>query len=328
MKHQASSYRVGPHRFRIVNHSNMNVPQTLPSLSPFAVPAHSGEAVIFELHLADAESGKALEEQDTDICFDWEDARCIIRPQGNGAHIVAISPRDAEESYRMECTDGFRRCTAYLPSGETATSDRPAQKDAETARSAVESFVLNNFLMMLYAFNAARHHTLLMHASVIASGHKGYLFLGKSGTGKSTHTSLWLKHIPGCHLLNDDNPVVHVDEAAKQVTVFGSPWSGKTPCYRNESMPVGAFVRLEQAPHNEIKKEGTVRAFAALLPSCSCLKQDKEIYGGIVSTVTDLASLTSTYHLKCLPDAEAAKLCRQTVEGKGVETGDRVIKSM
>ena len=35
------------------------------------------------------------------------------------------------------------------------------------------------------------------------------LFQGKSGTGKSTHSGLWLKHIPGCELLNDDNPIVH-----------------------------------------------------------------------------------------------------------------------
>ena len=65
---------------------------------------------------------------------------------------------------------------------------------------------------------------------------------------------------------------------------------------------------------NEIKKESTVRAFAALLPSCSCLKQDKEIYEGIVSTVTDLASLAPTFHLKCLPNQEAAELCQKTVE--------------
>lgn len=309
MKHQASSYCVGPHTFSIINHTTTNVAETLPSFSPFALPKVSGEADIFELHLTNAEGIGVAAEQDTDICFDWEDARCVIRPLENAVHIVTITPRNSEKTYCMECADGFRRCTAYLPTDENTFEDLSTQR----ART---SFVLNNFLMMLYAFNAARHHTLLMHASVIASGNKGYLFLGKSGTGKSTHTSLWLKHIPECHLLNDDNPVVHVDIPGKQAIVYGSPWSGKTPCYRNESMPVGAFVRLEQAPHNEIKQEGTVRAFAALLPSCSCLKQDKEIYAAIVSTVTDLASLTPTFHLKCLPNQEAAEVCREVVEGK------------
>ncbi|WP_300704787.1 hypothetical protein [Bacteroides sp.] len=315
MKHQASSYRVGPHIFSIINNTKIDIADTLPSLSPFVLPITSDAATIFELHLTNAEGTGITEEQDTDICFDWEDARCAIRPLENTAHIINITPWNSEITYSMECADGFRRCTAYLPTNENTAKDLPKQRGTI-------GFGLNNFLMMLYAFNAARHHTLLMHASVIASDNKGYLFLGKSGTGKSTHTSLWLKHIPGCHLLNDDNPIVHVDIPGKQVTVYGSPWSGKTPCYRNEYMPVGAFVRLEQAPMNEIKKESTVRAFAALLPSCSCLKQDNEIYREIVSTVTDLAALAPTFHLKCLPNQEAAELCQKTVE----EEMPRVVK--
>ena len=93
-------------------------------------------------------------------------------------------------------------------------------------------FALNNALMLQYTFRTAGMGTLEMHASVIRNGGKGYLFVAKSGTGKSTHSSLWLKHVPGSTLLNDDNPVVRVfpDGSAK---VYGSPWSGKTPCYKN-----------------------------------------------------------------------------------------------
>ena len=94
------------------------------------------------------------------------------------------------------------------------------------------SFALNNALMLLFAFASARNGVLEMHSSVVISGGKGYLFLGKSGTGKSTHSSLWLKHIPGTELLNDDNPILRLmpDGSAR---VYGSPWSGKTPCYRS-----------------------------------------------------------------------------------------------
>ena len=306
MKDSASSYRVGSHVFRIVNRTAIDLAGALPSLSPFATSAAADEDELFELNLTDTDGRSITENSDTDICFDWEDARCIIRPLTDDNHIIAITPRNTEKTYCMKCADKFRRCTAYLSAGEEAGEET-------TARSSVESFVLNNFLMMLYAFTAARRHTLLMHASVIAYGGKGYLFLGKSGTGKSTHTGLWLRHIPECHLLNDDNPVVHVDEASRTATVYGSPWSGKTPCYRNESMPVGAFVRLEQAPQNEIKREGAAHAFADLLPSCSCLKQDREIYGGVRQAITELIFTAPVFHLKCLPNQEAAEYCCRTV---------------
>lgn len=306
MSNFQSTYRVGPHCFHITNSSATDIREGLPSLKPFVIPTPDSEDILFTLQLVapDAISPSTNASKPTDINFEWEDAQCVIRPLEDQNYLVAITPRGAERTYHMECTDNFQHCTAYL-------FDEKAEDNLQTSTL---SFVLNNFLMMLYAFNAARHHTLLMHASVIAHNGKGYLFLGKSGTGKSTHTSLWLKHIEDCHLLNDDNPVVHVDNNTREVTVYGSPWSGKTPCYRNEQLPVGAFVRLEQALQNRIVRENTVRAFAALLPSCSCLKQDKGIYNAIVAAVTEVATLAPVYHLKCLPDKEAAELCLKTVE--------------
>ena len=89
-------------------------------------------------------------------------------------------------------------------------------------------FAINNALMLQYAFRTAGMNTLEMHASVIENGGKGYLFLAKSGTGKSTHSKMWLRNIPDSHLLNDDNPIVRVLEDGS-VRVYGSPWSGKTP---------------------------------------------------------------------------------------------------
>ena len=60
--------------------------------------------------------------------------------------------------------------------------------------------------------------------------------MGKSGTGKSTHSRLWLENVPGATLLNDDNPIVRLTLVG--AIVYGSPWSGKTPCYKNESAPL------------------------------------------------------------------------------------------
>ena len=68
---------------------------------------------------------------------------------------------------------------------------------------------------MLFAQSCVLHRTFLIHASVVAVQGKGYAFLGKSGTGKSTHSSLWLRHIGETELLNDDNPAVGIGDDGK-----------------------------------------------------------------------------------------------------------------
>lgn len=91
----------------------------------------------------------------------------------------------------------------------------------------------------LFALSTDDKGTVLFHAAVVSHEGRGYMFLGPSGTGKSTHASLWLKYIDGTELVNDDNPVVRITDDG-QATVFGSPWSGKTPCYRHVSYPWAA----------------------------------------------------------------------------------------
>ena len=89
---------------------------------------------------------------------------------------------------------------------------------------------VDNAMMITFALATACADTLLFHASVVSCHGKAYMFLGPSGTGKSTHSQLWIKHIEGSRLINDDNPVVRLQDDGR-VMVYGSPWSGKTPCY-------------------------------------------------------------------------------------------------
>lgn len=111
------------------------------------------------------------------------------------------------------------------------------------------------------------------------------------------------------------------DEAAKQtsekrpmVLACGSPWSGKTPCYRNECHPVRAFVRLSQAPHNRIRRLRPLEAIGALLPSCPpAFAHDKELFDRVCATVSAMLTHVEVYHLECRPDAEAARLVFQTL---------------
>lgn len=175
----------------------------------------------------------------------------------------------------------------------------------------MRSFGLNDALMLIYAFAGSFRQTMLIHASCIRYNGFGYPFIAKSGTGKSTHSSLWLKHIEGAELMNDDNPVVRIIDG--EAFIYGSPWSGKTPCYRNVSARLGAVTRIDRAPANSIERLAPVQAFASLLPACSSMKWDTVIYNNLCDAITRLIETVPVYTLHCLPDEEAALLCHKTI---------------
>jgi hypothetical protein len=126
-----------------------------------------------------------------------------------------------------------------------------------------------------------------------------------SGTGKSTHTSNWLKYIPETDLMNDDNPVVRVctDGVAR---VFGSPWSGKTPCYRNVRTPLGAIVMIKRDNHNEMIPQSALESFVTVLSACSAMKWDEELYTHVCRICSKFVETIQVTELHCLPDAESA----------------------
>ena len=172
-------------------------------------------------------------------------------------------------------------------------------------------YVLNNALMMMYTFSTSNKLTTLFHSSVVSLQGKAYMFLGKSGTGKSTHSQLWLKYFEGTELVNDDNPVVRIVDG--EARVYGSPWSGKTPCYRNVDYPIGGIVKLKQAPANSIRRMSVVEAYVALAMSISGMRWKKQMGDGIHDTENQLTASVPVWHLSCLPDQNAAELCRTTI---------------
>lgn len=167
-------------------------------------------------------------------------------------------------------------------------------------------------LWMAFGLIAVPNGAIPIHTSTIVCEDRAVLFLGESGTGKSTHTRLWRENIAGAHLLNDDSPIIRSTAVA-----YGSPWSGKTPCYRNLHYPIAAIVRLSQAPHNRMRRLTALEALGALLPSCPpSFAYDEQLQDAMCETLSELISAVPVYHLECLPNAKAAELSYSTIFGK------------
>ena len=172
-------------------------------------------------------------------------------------------------------------------------------------------FQVNTSLMIQYTFATAGLSTLLLHASVTRYEGRGNLFFGVSGTGKSTHSRLWHEYVPGSDLMNDDNPVIRFENG--QCLVYGSPWSGKTLCYRNVVAPVNALVRLEQFPLNQIERLQPLQAYASVIAAVSTIRWNHDIMSRLVPTIERVAMTIPCFQLKCRPDEEAVQVCKKAI---------------
>jgi hypothetical protein len=223
---------------------------------------------------------------------------------GNGKIIIDRLPQDHYQ-FIIKNTSGYD-CSMLQ-----ANHDFTECYCALNGNYAMRCYGLNNALMLAYAFAGCWNDTLMVHASLVRHNNFGYAFIAKSGTGKSTQVSSWLRYIPNCDLMNDDNPIIRIIDG--KAYIYGSPWSGKTPCYRQVKAPLGAITRINRAEENCIEQLQPVEAFASFLPSCSTMKWDSAIFNNICDAVTKIVENIPVYTLHCLPDKEAALLCHKTI---------------
>lgn len=175
------------------------------------------------------------------------------------------------------------------------------------------AYFLTHALMIAFMLGTCRTGTLLIHASSVLYDGKAYLFQGKSGTGKSTHAALWTAHIAGAELLNDDNPVIRFTPDGVAMA-YGSPWSGKTHCYRNVSAPIGALVRIVRAKNNELHRLEPLRAYASLTTSVFFIPfLSEELLAERHRVIERLATEVPCCEMYCRPDCDAAFTCRDSL---------------
>lgn len=260
----------------------------LPSFAPFATEAE-GEPLFtmtVDQNLCEAE-GKRVRTCDTgngDIIVDMKE---------DGGYQFQIKNIMGENCALMQSNADFTECRCRLLA------------ESELQRT----FGLNNAMMLAYAFAGARHGTLLVHASVVRHKERGYAFIAKSGTGKSTQVNNWLSVIPDCDLMNDDNPVIRIIEG--EPWIYGSPWSGKTPCYRQVKARLGAVTQIVRAQENHAERLMPIMGFNALVSSCSAMKWDKASYNGVCDAVSAILETTGCYALHCTADKQSAIVCHE-----------------
>lgn len=154
----------------------------------------------------------------------------------------------------------------------------------------------------------------MLHSSAVVVDGKAYLFSATSGTGKSTHTGLWLKVFgERAKILNDDKPAIRIIDG--KVYACGTPWSGKSDLSVNEIVPVQGICFLERAKENYISeitiKEAMPRLFEQTIKMRDADKTDK-----MFSCLEKVFENVKVYKMGCNISEEAAIVAYNKMSGE------------
>lgn len=184
--------------------------------------------------------------------------------------------------------------------------DRMAEADGLPKRAYAESYLENNAVHALLAERLVEYGVLLVHGSALCMDGRAFVFIAKSGTGKSTHARLWREAFgERVWMVNDDKPLLKVED--KGVTVWGTPWDGKHHLSRNASAPLAAIVWLSRDETNHIEPMSKADAFPMLMRQ-AYMSKDPVTMARIVNLEKQLLDAVDFYTLGCTEELEAAEV--------------------
>lgn len=134
--------------------------------------------------------------------FTDADADCQFRPRHGGLPAYHDTPRRQRPGTVSQSLRQPRRHERHHPGAQSGAVPLRAVDDVQHRRAGTRA--------------------VAVHSSVISLDGRAVLFLGESGTGKSTHTRLWREHIPGARLLNDDSPIIRIAPEGAAEAASGS----------------------------------------------------------------------------------------------------------
>lgn len=155
---------------------------------------------------------------------------------------------------------------------------------------------------------------LLLHASAVAVDNKAYLFSASSGTGKSTHTSLWQQYLgeERAVIINDDKPAIRLMDG--RFYCCGTPWSGKSEKNVNLSVPLQCITFIERSPVNKIEKMEQGQAIRLLLQH-TIRPGDPRRLRLLLELAGKILDRIPVYRMGCNMEPDAARLSYQTLKG-------------
>lgn len=157
----------------------------------------------------------------------------------------------------------------------------------------------------------------VFHGAAIGYRDKAILFTAPSGTGKTTHISLWKKHLgEDVVIINGDKPIITAKN--DKTTVHGTPWSGKERWQNNISSELSAICLVMRGTENKIERVESGEILQELIYQTYVPKDSLSLVRTL-ELLDAVLSKVPVYRLYCDISKEAVKCSFECLTGLDFE---------
>ncbi len=209
----------------------------------------------------------------------------------------------------FESTKDF--CKDYLSDQDPEYEIVIGEEDLYFERSMDELNSSDRYLEVLAVYRKIAEEiidkdVILFHSSALELDGDAYVFSAPSGTGKSTHSRLWMEYFKDrdIHMINDDKPLLKVSD---QIRIYGTPWMGKDRLGENISAQVKAICFINQGKVNRIRRMNRNDAVARLIRQ-TYRPKDKDKLAKTMVLLNELNNRIPIYEMDCDISMDAVRM--------------------
>ena len=212
------------------------------------------------------------------------------------------------------------RSNKYLITDNTLKPDSKIKVSNDEIKEIEDSYEENTTELAEYIVTGVKFYKelvnykgCLLHSSAIVVDNESYLFSATSGTGKSTHTGLWMKYLKNKekYILNDDKPAIRIID--NKIWTYGTPFSGKYDINENKKVKLKAICFIERSETNSIERLENDQAIKLFLEQTITDLNALEMMN-LLETLDTIIKQIPVYKLKCNISEEAVKLAYKTMK--------------
>ena len=213
---------------------------------------------------------------------------------------ISVADMVAELNTRYEANRAY--CKDYITEENADFSVSVSDSEIETEMKAYptpfsKQYCENICLYRAIAEKLPAYDRFVFHGAAVKAFDKGFIFTAPSGTGKTTHISLLMKHFGEyVSIINGDKPILSLADG--DARVYSTPWAGKERWHTNTSAPLGGIIILKRGKENRIQKVSPERCFDELMKQVY-IPKNGEMMLKTLDMLDKLAKRVDFYVLEC-----------------------------